>query len=171
MTNRNEFRLPVASRIDADASAVAAGSRLDQAIEASVNPLRRNWLFALLMVVGWLAQAGLRAWFSRAQTVPLDNPDETAYLIAARFFGGRAQAANFSGSTLYRGGYPLLITPVYWFTSSPAAVYHAVLLINAAVSAHRDAARLPGLPPTRARPPGRLRRGHGRGAAARRILL
>ena len=38
-------------------------------------------------------------------------------------------------ATLYRGGYPLLITPVYWFTSSPAAVYHAVLLINAAVSA------------------------------------
>ena len=77
MANRNESRLPVASRIDADASAVAVGSRLDRATEASVNPLRRNRLFALLLVVGWLAQAGLRAWFSRAQTVPLDNPDET----------------------------------------------------------------------------------------------
>ena len=134
MANRNESRLPVASRIDADANAVAVGSRRDRATEASVNPLRRNRLFALLLVVGWLAQAGLRAWFSRGQMVPLDNPDETAYLIAARFLGG-GPAANFSGSTLYRGGYPLLITPVYWFTSSPAAVYHAALLINAAVSA------------------------------------
>jgi hypothetical protein len=90
-------------------------------------------------VVGWLGQAGLRAWFSRAQVVPLDNPDETAYLIAARVLGG-GPVSDLSGvtayhATLYRGGYPLLITPVYWFTSSPAAVYHAVLLINAAVSA------------------------------------
>ena len=134
MTNRNETILPAASQIDADASAVAAGSRLDRAIGATVDPLRRNWLFALLLVAGWLGQAGLRAWLSRAQAVPLDNPDETAYLIAARVLAG-GPAADFSGATLYRGGYPLLITPVYWFTSSPAAVYHAVLLINAAVSA------------------------------------
>ena len=134
MTSRNETVLPVASQIDADASAVAVGFRLDRAVGATVDPLRRNWLFALLLVAGWLGQAGLRAWFSRAQVVPLDNPDETAYLIAARFLAG-GPPADFSGATLYQGGYPLLITPVYWFTSSPAAVYHAVLLINAAVSA------------------------------------
>ena len=126
--------MPAASQIDADASAVAAGSRFDRAIGATVDPLRRNWLFALLLVVGWLCQAGLRAWFSRGQALPIDNPDETAYLIAARVLGG-GPAADFSGNTLYQGGYPLLITPVYWFTSSPAAVYHAVLLINAVVSA------------------------------------
>ena len=134
MTYRNETILPAASQIDADASAVAAGSRLDRTTGATVDPLRRNWLFALLLVAGWLFQAGLRAWFSRAQAVPLDNPDETAYLIAARVLAG-GPAAPFSGNTLYQGGYPLLITPVYWFTSSPATVYHAVMLINAAVSA------------------------------------
>jgi hypothetical protein len=134
VTNRNETISPAASQIDADTNAVAVGSRLGRAIGATVHPPRRNWLLALLLVVGWLAQAGLRAWFSRTQAVPLDNPDETAYLIAARFLAG-GPAADFSGATLYRGGYPLLITPVYWFTSSPAAVYHAVLLINAAISA------------------------------------
>jgi hypothetical protein len=134
VTNRNETISPVASQIDADARAVAVGSRLDRAIGAAVKPLRRNWLLALLLVAGWLVQAGLRMWFSRAQVLPIDNPDETAYLAAARFLAG-GPAANFSGSTLYRGGYPLLITPVYWFTSSPGAVYHAVLVINAAVSA------------------------------------
>ena len=117
--------------LTAGGDAVAAGSRSDRAID---DPLRRKWPLALLLVAGWLVQAGLRAWFSRAQVVPLDNPDETAYLIAARVLGG-GPAADFSGATQYQGGYPLLITPVYWFTSSPTTVYHAVLLINAAVSA------------------------------------
>ena len=66
--------------------------------------------------------------------MPLANPDETAYLIAARVLAG-GPAADLSGSTLYQGGYPLLITPAYWFTSNPATVYHAVLVINAAISA------------------------------------
>jgi hypothetical protein len=134
VANRNETILPAASQIDPDGRAVAVGSGRHRATRATVNPLRRNWLFTLLLVVGWLAQAGLRAWFSRGQALPLDNPDETAYLVAARVLGG-GPGADFSGNTLYQGGYPLLITPVYWFTSSPAAVYHAVLLINAAVSA------------------------------------
>jgi len=93
---------------------------------------RRRWV--ILLVAGWLCQAGLRAWFGRMQVMPLANPDETAYLIAARVLAG-GPGADLSGSTLYPGGYPLLITPVYWFTSNPATVYHAVLMINAAISA------------------------------------
>jgi hypothetical protein len=93
----------------------------------------RRW--GLLLVAGWLAQAGLRAWLSRAQTVPLATPDESAYLIAARVLAGGVPA-NFSYSTLYPAGYPLLIAPVFWFSSNPVTVYHAVLFgINAPVSA------------------------------------
>ncbi len=92
----------------------------------------RRWV--VLLVAGWLCQAGLRAWFGRMQVLPLANPDETAYLIAARVLAG-GPGADLSGSTLYPGGYPLLITPVYWFTSNPATAYHAVLMINAAISA------------------------------------
>jgi hypothetical protein len=92
------------------------------------------WRWALLVTAGWLIQFGLRVWLSRAQTAPLANPDESAYLIAARVLAG-GPATDFSGSTLYQGGYPLLITPVFWFTSNPVTVYHAVLVINAAVSA------------------------------------
>ncbi len=90
--------------------------------------------WVLLLAAGWLVQAGLRAWFSRMQGMPLANPDETAYLIAARVLAG-GPGADLSGSTLYQGGYPLLITPVYWFTSNPGTVYHAVMIVNAAVSA------------------------------------
>ena len=91
-------------------------------------------LWVILLTVGWLVQAGLRVWFSRQQFMPLANPDETAYLVAARVLAG-GPGADLSGSTLYQGGYPLLITPVYWFTSNPSTVYHAVLVINALISA------------------------------------
>ncbi len=89
----------------------------------------------LLLVAGWLCQVGLRVWFSRMQTFPLVEPDESAYLIAARVLAG-GPATDFSGSTtLYQGGYPLLITPVFWFFHNPVTVYRTVLIINAAVSA------------------------------------
>jgi hypothetical protein len=94
---------------------------------------RPRW--GLLLAVGWLVQAGLRAWLSRAQMVPLATPDESAYLIAARVLAGGVPA-NFSYSTLYPAGYPLLITPVFWFTHDPSTAYHAVLAgINAPLSA------------------------------------
>jgi hypothetical protein len=99
---------------------------------AAARRVARRWV--LLLAVGWLVQAGVRAWFSSGQTVPLANPDESAYLIAARVLAG-GPATDFSYSTLYQAGYPLLIAPVYWFTSNAVTVYHAVLLINAAVSA------------------------------------
>ena len=91
-------------------------------------------LWVILLTVGWLIQAGLRVWVSRQQAMPLANPDETAYLIAARVLAG-GPGADLSGSTLYPGGYPLLITPAYWFTSNPSTVYHAVLVINSLISA------------------------------------
>src|SRR5579859_5774332 len=92
----------------------------------------RRW--ALLVGLGWLMETGLRIWFGRTQSVPLANPDESAFLIAARVLAG-GPATDFSYSTLYQGGYPLLITPVYWFTGNAVIVYHAVLAINAAFSA------------------------------------
>jgi hypothetical protein len=98
----------------------------------TARPSGRFWV--ILLTVGWLVQAGLRAWFSRQQFMPLANPDETAYLVAARVLAG-GPGADLSGSTLYQAGYPLLITPVYWFTSNPSTVYHAVLVINAVISA------------------------------------
>jgi hypothetical protein len=83
----------------------------------------------ILLALGWLVQVGLRVWFSRHQVMPLANPDETAYLVAARVLAG-GPAADLSYSTLYPGGYPLLITPAYWFSSNPSTVYHAVMVIN-----------------------------------------
>jgi hypothetical protein len=109
---------------------VGAASLIDEQAAAR----RSAWRWGLLVGAGWLVLAALRAWFSRSQTVPLANPDESAYLIAARILAG-GPAADFSYSTLYQGGYPLLITPVFWLTHNPVTAYHGVLTVNALVSA------------------------------------
>jgi hypothetical protein len=92
----------------------------------------RSW--QLLLVAGWVFQAGLRIWLGHSQTVPLANPDESAYLVAAQILAGGPHA-NFGHSTLYPAGYPLLISPVFWFFTNPATQYHAVIVINSLVSA------------------------------------
>ena len=102
------------------------------AVTASSRAAGRRWV--ILLALGWLVQVGLRVWFSRHQVMPLANPDETAYLVAARVLAG-GPAADLSYSTLYPGGYPLLITPAYWFSSNPSTVYHAVMVINALIGA------------------------------------
>ena len=114
------------------AAEAAGGAAADVTRPVARGRQARRW--GLLLIAGWLVQAGLRAWLSRSQVVPLATPDESAYLIAARVLAG-GLPANFSYSTLYPAGYPLLITPVYWFTSHPVTVYRAVLMINAAISA------------------------------------
>ncbi|MEU5992979.1 hypothetical protein ABZ806_28770 [Spirillospora sp. NPDC047418] len=87
-----------------------------------------------LVAAGVLAQVALRLWLARSRTGPAADPDETGYLIAARWLAG-GPGADLSGNTFYQGGYPLLLAPVYWFTSDPAVVYAAVMAINALAGA------------------------------------
>jgi hypothetical protein len=122
-----------AAAVDARGSVpVSTRTRRHVAAAASSQATGRRWV--ILLAVGWLVQVGLRVWFSRHQVMPLANPDETAYLVTARVLAG-GPGADLSASTLYPGGYPLLITPAYWFSSDPSTVYHAVLVINAVISA------------------------------------
>ncbi|GAA3200933.1 hypothetical protein GCM10010468_13910 [Actinocorallia longicatena] len=66
--------------------------------------------------------------------MPAANPDETGYLFAARVLGGGADA-DLSGATFYQIGYPLLISPAFWFSDDPGTVYHLVIGINSLISA------------------------------------
>jgi len=120
-----------AAAVDARGS-VPVSTRRAAGAAAGSRATGRRWV--IVLALGGLVQVGLRVWFSRHQVMPLANPDETAYLVAARVLAG-GPGADLSGSTLYQVGYPLLITPVYWFTSNPSTVYHAVLAINAVISA------------------------------------
>ena len=126
------------TRDAADAAAVDARDSVPVSTRRAAGAAAGSWAtgrrWVIVLALGWLVQVGLRVWFSRQQVIPLANPDETAYLVAARVLAG-GPGADLSGSTLYQVGYPLLITPVYWFTSNPSTVYHAVLVINAVISA------------------------------------
>lgn len=93
---------------------------------------RRRW--AWLFALGWLAQVAVRLWLGSGQTVPVATPDESGYLFAARVMTGGA-GADMSYGTVYRGGYPLLLAPAFWFGDDPVSVYRCVLVVNAVLSA------------------------------------
>ncbi|MFF0247722.1 hypothetical protein ACWEU6_14860 [Streptosporangium sandarakinum] len=87
-----------------------------------------------LLAAGFAAQVGLRLWLFRYHTGPVANPDETGYLAAARWLAG-GPGADFSGSTFYQGGYPLLLVPAFWLTSDPTQVYRLVVGIGSITAA------------------------------------
>ncbi|GAA4229809.1 hypothetical protein GCM10022254_23100 [Actinomadura meridiana] len=85
-------------------------------------------------MAGTVAQLVMRLWLASSHRAPAANPDETGYLVAARWMAG-FPSGDLSGCTLYQGGYSLLLTPVYWVTRDPAAVYRIVMAINALIGA------------------------------------
>jgi hypothetical protein len=93
---------------------------------------RRSWLW--LLPAGWLAQVIVRLVLTRGLDAPPVYPDETGYLVAARWFTG-GPGADLSGATFYQGGYALLLTPAYLFGDDPAVVYRIALGVNALIGA------------------------------------
>jgi len=87
-----------------------------------------------LLVAGWLLQAGIRLLLAGGQGVPVALPDESGYLIAARWLAG-GPGADLSGSTFYQGGYPLLITPAFWLSHDPQTCYRLAVGIGAFAAA------------------------------------
>ncbi|GLW62008.1 hypothetical protein Arub01_02520 [Actinomadura rubrobrunea] len=87
-----------------------------------------------LLAGGWLLQFLVRLALSWAHRLPPVMPDETGYLVAARFIAGR-EGSNLSGLVLYQGGYPLLIAPAYLITEEPLTAYRIALAINALIGA------------------------------------
>ncbi|MBB5080567.1 hypothetical protein [Nonomuraea endophytica] len=94
------------------------------------RPARLPWLLA----GGWLAHLLLRLWLYRYHAGPVANPDEVGYLLAARWLAG-GPGGDYSGSTFYQGGYPLLLAPVYWLSTDPVTVYRLVSGFGAVASA------------------------------------
>ena len=95
--------------------------------------VRRDWTAAALWV-GWAAQVAVRLWAYWPARRPAAFPDEAGYLLAARWLAG-GPGADLSHSTFYQGGYPLLLSPVYWMTADPATAYRLVVAIGALVAA------------------------------------
>jgi len=96
--------------------------------------LRGRWV-AIAVIVGYLLQVGWRVWLSRHLDVPAAHADEDGYLVAARVLAGGAGGQTTDNQTFLRMGYPMLISPVYWFTNDAFVVYRSVLVINAVINA------------------------------------
>ncbi|MGW3344104.1 hypothetical protein ACWDA3_12400 [Nonomuraea rubra] len=102
-----------------------------------VQPARRRGArprLRWLLVLGWIAQVALRLWLNRYHTTPVANPDETGYLLAARWLAGGA-GADLSGSTFYQAGYALLLVPIFWLTSDPWLAYRLAVGVGAVAAA------------------------------------
>lgn len=86
------------------------------------------------LLLGWLVQAAFRFGLAWHRLGPTAHPDEAGYLVAARLLAG-GPGADLSGHTFYQGGYPLLLTPVFWATDDPVLAYRLVMLVNALTGA------------------------------------
>ncbi|SEG84311.1 hypothetical protein SAMN05444920_105346 [Nonomuraea solani] len=91
---------------------------------------RVGWLLA----VGWAAQVVLRLWLYRYHAGPVANPDETGYLLAARWLAG-GPGADLSGTTFYQAGYALPLVPIFWFTADPVLAYRLVVVAGSVAAA------------------------------------
>ncbi|MFC5181863.1 phospholipid carrier-dependent glycosyltransferase [Actinomadura harenae] len=95
-------------------------------------PGGRRW--GPLLVAAWVVQVVVRLAFASGQSMPVATPDETGYLFAARVLAG-GPPADMSYGTVYRGGYPMLLAPVFALVHDPETVYRLCLAVNALVGA------------------------------------
>jgi hypothetical protein len=96
---------------------------------------RSRWLLPALLAVGFLLHVAWRVFLSRDLITPAAHADEDGYLIAARALTGGAGGITTENWAFRRMGYPLIISPVYWFTTDAFSVYRAVLVLNAFLNA------------------------------------
>lgn len=92
-----------------------------------------RWLVATI-VLGYLAQLGLRLWLCGRAAVPVAHADEDGYLLAARALFGGAGGFSTENSLFRRVGYPILLAPLYAGTDDPFLVYRRAQILSAAVS-------------------------------------
>jgi 4-amino-4-deoxy-L-arabinose transferase-like glycosyltransferase len=99
----------------------------------TTKPRRTPWL-AIALVVGFLLNVAWRLWLVRDIQVPAAHADEDGYLLAARALAGGPGGYSTENTAFRRVGYPLLLAPIYWFTSNPFQVYRGAQLVDALVN-------------------------------------
>jgi hypothetical protein len=95
---------------------------------------RPRWLIPVL-VGGFLLQFAWRLYLAWPVIRPIAHGDEDGYLLGARVLAGGPDATLPSWSIMRPIGYPLLLTPAYWFAEDPVRVYQIAHVINAVLMA------------------------------------
>ena len=124
MTNRSETILPAASQVAADTGAVAAGSRLDRAIWAATDIVRRHWVFGLLLAAGLVLRVVAQLGYEPA----LLFIDSKKYIFGTDFNNGNWGSFDPLGYTL------LVLRPVLMFADLAfvAVLQHVIGMAMAA---------------------------------------
>lgn len=92
---------------------------------------RRAVVLAVVVVAGFVAQLVWRIWLARGVVAPAGHPDEDGYLIAARVLTGGPGGYSTENDDFRRVGYPLLLTPAYWWPGDAFDVFHRAQMISA----------------------------------------
>jgi hypothetical protein len=95
----------------------------------------RRWSIVALLTVGFLVQLAWRMWLAHPLYTPVVLGDESRYLVFARALVGGPGGYGGDTEATRRAGYALLISPMYWFTDEPFAVYRLVQTLNAVINA------------------------------------
>jgi hypothetical protein len=101
----------------------------------SEPPVTRPRWFVPALVLGYLVQVAWRLWLVRHLNAPAAHADEDGYLLAARVLAGGPGGMSSENEAFRRTGYPLMLSPIYWFTSDAFAVYRGAQVVNALTSA------------------------------------
>jgi hypothetical protein len=115
----------------AESSAAAAAEPSPADTSAAARPRSRRWLIVALVVVGYLVHVAWRVWLARSVNTPVAHADEDRYLLSARVLAGGPGGLGNDTAAFRRMGYPLLLSPIYQFTSDPFKVYHAAQIFGA----------------------------------------
>jgi 4-amino-4-deoxy-L-arabinose transferase-like glycosyltransferase len=94
-----------------------------------------RWWILLGLAVGFVLQVGWRLWLIRDAYTPIAHADEDRYLLAARALAGGPGGLAGDTAAFRRMGYPLILSPIYWFTSDPFHVYRAAQIFGALLNA------------------------------------
>jgi hypothetical protein len=126
--------VPAGDAVSASEDMPADGAT-DEPAPAAARTRRRVWLFVGLVAVGYVVQAAWRCWLIRNVGAPVAHADEDAYLVAARALAGGPGGGTSENRLFRRLGYPLLLSPIYWFNSDAFTVYRAAQVANALLNA------------------------------------
>jgi len=120
-----------------NASAAPEVASVDQVAPPEVSGESSGWRrreVVATLVAGAVLHFMVRVWISLPRTGPVVIADEIGYLLNARFISGGA-AGDLATTTFYRGGYSLLIAPLFLLDMGPVRLYISILALNAAVAA------------------------------------
>jgi len=114
---------------------MTAGGALEAPPTARKRHPSASSIVIALLVAGYVLHVAARLWLVHRLAAPPAHADEDAYLVAARALAGGPGGGTTENRLFRRLGYPLLISPVYWFTSDAFAVYRAVRVLGSLLNA------------------------------------